>query len=502
MEALNEKEEVSISELVTLCATDDDLYSHVFFPKTAREKSPVFHHDIDDALNGPNRYVAVMIFRGGAKTTKLRLYVSKLIAYGIAHTILYVSKSQDHARRSVEWLMTQVEYNTMWAQTFGLRKGKKWTSEEIEIYHGTDEHPIRIIALGITGSTRGVNVDDRRPDIIVVDDPSDEENTATPEQREKTDDFINGSLRNSLAPASEAPHAKMVFLQTLLHEEDSIARCENDPAWTFLKFSVFDDRGESRWPDRWSTEELKKEKESFIARGKLHLWMREMECKVVSNELSAFQNARKDLKYWEVLPPLNECVAYMAVDPVPPPSDRELEKGLKGKDWEVWTIVLKHRRNIYVAEQRMERGHDPTWSIAQFFELKDKYPTRKCRVESVAYQRTLKVAIEQAMKRRGVWMQITDGTRDGKADRRKKSYRIIDSIGAVLAEGRLFVHASMTVLIDQIFSYPAVSNDDAIESAAMAIDEAERDGNVYEGDYSRIEDEEALVPDLEFGGCP
>ena len=235
-----------------------------------------------------------------------------------------------------------MKFNYLWAQTFNLRIGEKSSEAELEIYHGTEEYPIRIIALGITGSTRGINVDDYRPDLIIVDDPSDEENTNTQEAREKTDDLINGSLRNSLAPASEAPHAKMVFLQTLLHDDDSISKCEKDPLWRFLKFSIFDERGESRWPDRWTTKELLKEKESFTMRGKLHLWMREMECTITDDALSAFN--RGSLKFWDILPPAHESVFYTAIDPVPPPSDREIERGHGSGDFSLRHLPLRQAR--------------------------------------------------------------------------------------------------------------------------------------------------------------
>src|SRR4030066_1381637 len=209
-----DKTNIAMAELVTLAAMDSELYARVFFPKTVRQTSPPFHREMDAVLDDDSRLVAFMIFRDGAKTTKVRLFNSKRIAYGISRTIVVVGKSQDHARRTIEWLMRAVEFNSTWVQTFGLRKGTKWTSEEIEIFHGIDEVPIRVIALGITGSTRGINVDDYRPDLIIIDDPCDEENTATPEQREKTSERVFGALAKSLSPATECPDAKMALLQT------------------------------------------------------------------------------------------------------------------------------------------------------------------------------------------------------------------------------------------------------------------------------------------------
>ena len=503
MEAVREEQaEISLEEAVALAATDGIFYSHFFFPKTVRQKSPQFHRDMWDALESADRYVSFMVFRGGAKTTLLRLYLSKRVAYNVSRTIIVVGKSQDHARRTVEWLMKQVEYNRLWAETFELRKGKKWTSEEIEIFHGVDEAPIRVIALGITGSTRGINVDDHRPDLIVIDDPCDEENTATAEQREKTEDLILGSLKNSLAPASESPLAKMVLLQTLLNPEDVISKCDKDPTWRSVRIPIFNEQGESIWPERWSTQELLKEKQSFIDRGKLSLWMREMECKIVSSELAAFR-AQELLQYWEVLPPHEELQTVIVVDPVPPPSEREIQSGLKGKDYEAWAVLGKwtdFARGVtkcFVLETKLMKGHDPDWSVNTFFELVERWHPYKVKVESVNYQRTLKWLLEQAMMRRGRFVQIDAHV----PERRKKSYRIIDSIGDSLSRRELYVHRSMTSLIEAIHAYPNVAHDDEIEAVAVGL--ADLQQHVGPTQISDILAAEEHIPELEYeGDCP
>ena len=501
MEAMKENE-IDLQEAILLAAHDNEFYAHFFFPKTARQKSPDFHKKMDDILEGPERLGAFMLFRGSAKTTKVRLTLSKRVAYAISRTILVVGKSQDHAKRTIGWLMRNVEYNTFWANSFGLRKGKKWSEEEIEIFHGVDDVPIRVLALGITGSTRGINIDDYRPDFILIDDPCDEENTATKEQREKTDNFINGSLRNSLAPQSESPRAKMVLAQTLLHPDDSISRCIRDPAWATLVQGVFTENGESAWPERWTTDELKAEKQSFIDRGKLSLWMREMECKIVSDELSVF---RSDLlRYYEVHPDNAQMAVVLTCDPVPPPSEREIAMGFKGKDSEAWAALglwvdrVSGQRKIIVLETRTMTGHDPDWSVKTFFEMLDRWHPYKLKVESVNYQRTLAWLIEKAMKRARRYVQIDAHT----PERRKKHYRIIDAIGAALSAGELYVHQSQQSLIEAIHTYPNVDHDDELEAVSVGVAELLNVSPLMAGVVDYVEAEKD-IPELDIEEvCP
>ena len=118
---------------------------------------------------------------------------------------MYVGLSQDKAVQSVSWLRRQVEHNRKFRTVFKLSKGNKWQDIECKIEHGLLGHTVTILAYGVTGSIRGVNIDDYRPDLIIVDDIIDEENAATDDQRNKIKNLLYGALMHSLAPKSESP---------------------------------------------------------------------------------------------------------------------------------------------------------------------------------------------------------------------------------------------------------------------------------------------------------
>ena len=120
-------------ELFDLGAVDHEFFVKYFFPNTARQDVPEFHHRIWDLAESSARLVNIQVFRGGAKTSLLRVYSAKRLAYGIARTILFVGKSQDHAIKSVRWLKRQIEHNQAFTKTFGLSKGDKWQDVEMEI---------------------------------------------------------------------------------------------------------------------------------------------------------------------------------------------------------------------------------------------------------------------------------------------------------------------------------------------------------------------------------
>lgn len=480
--------QLPVSEIVALGAQNDDFYCKQFFPKTFRQEMPAFSWQMNAAMNDPTRrYVAFKMFRGSSKTSRIRARVSKHIAYALSRVILFVSNSQRHSIYSLKWLRKQVEFNGAWSQTFGLRKGATWSEEIIEIVHGVENTSIYVIALGITGQIRGINLDDFRPDLIVLDDPDNEETTATPEQREKTSDLVFGALLKSLAPPSEAPFAKVLLAQTPFNKFDLIAQCEADSGWSTFTLGCFDTRGESVWPERFSTEFLLKEKEQHIRMNKLSLWMREMECKIVAKEMASFR--AEWIQYWDVLP--DDLQYIIAIDPASSDNKDADDQvvGVLG-----WRYVAR-KLHVYLVEYTAEKGEMPEATAVTFFHYKRTYRPRKAVVEAIAYQRVLAWYLETKMRELGTWMVV-----DRVQDKRRKADRIEQELGSVASDYRLYCKPEHTKFVEQFCEYSPLVNmhDDVLDMVAMGITGVKGYGSyALEGEYEDVTLQEREIPQLE-----
>lgn len=485
-------DQMSMEEIVELAAVDSRFYRHYFFPKAFRQASPEFHDNIWADLEDPDaRYVAVKVFRDGAKTTNLRAYLSKRIAYGISRTILVIGKSEKAACKTLDWIRRAVEYNDLWAGTFGLSKGKQWSESEVDIAHSALGCNIRCIAMGITGSTRGINVDDYRPDLILVDDPCDEENTGTPEQRLKVSDLFFGALKNCLAPKTDMPEAKMVLLQTPLDGEDLIELAMNDPQWKSSSYSIFDEAGESIWPSRYPTTDVQEEKDAHIRRGQLHLWMREKEVTVTSDAAKSFQLAWLD--YWDLLP--EGGVHYIGVDPTPPPKEGgpSSNKLAKLDDAVIFAIKL-YKGQIFCCEYYTAKSPNPAEFVNKLFEFVVRYKPRRVGIETTLFQRMLKWYVEEEMRKRQHFFQIFPVE-----DKRKKETRILQTLSDRASNRNIVVNRSMTGFIEQFGKFPLCKHDDILDAlsiAVMSIGAAtEFAGETYEGEWEAVDDETKALPD-------
>jgi len=419
------------------------------------------------------RLVSLMCFRGSSKTTRCRVFAAKRISYGVSRTILLIGSSQPDAIRSVQWIRNQVERNKPWANAFKLTPGKKWEETQIEIEHGVFGHTVWVLGAGISSSLRGINFDDYRPDLIVIDDPQTDEMAASQEQREKLENLVLGAVKNSLAPVTDEPNAKLVMAITPQHKEDISQRvlvdsewtCRVFPCWTRETIDLPVSKQMSAWEERFPTPTLRSDKENAVRRNKLSIFAREMECRLTTLESSLFRPSWLRIREPGIEPPRG-CYAILGIDPVPPPSERQMAKGLEGKDYEAQYVWGRHGSDYHLLDWRRNRGHEPNWSVATAMELAFRWRIARIVVDAVAYQRVLKWMLEQAMKMRGTYYVV-----EPVADGMKKYARIANVVAGLASEGRLVVGAGDTPFIEQFEQYgPLYSGfDDDLDASALAL---------------------------------
>lgn len=477
---------VPLAELVRLGAVDNDIFARTFFPKAARQRAPLFHREMDELLENPAyRMVNLRCFRGSAKTTKLRIFAAKRIAYAISRTILYIGASEAHAARSVRWLRAQIEEKLqadgtkrkpLFGAAFGL-KLDKYSDTELQIIQELPGEPPRttwVLGVGITGNIRGINFEDYRPDLIILDDVITDENAATHEQRDKITDLLLGAVSKSLAPETEEPNAKLAILQTPIHPQDVSALAAKASSFKTATFGCWTegtksfpvDMQQSIWEERYPTGTLRAEKRAAVELNKLSIFQREMECNITSPEQCPFKAE------WLKYRPVGEFpvggLAILSIDPVPPPSERSLKRALKGKDFEAQTVWRRHQGNYHLVECVTNRGHEPSWSVTKALELAYRHRVSRIILQSIAYERTLKWLLETEMARRGVYYMIIDTS--GKSNQQNKHSRIIGALQGPASHGKIWVDASQMDFITQFTEYKlGIDHDDILDASAIGL---------------------------------
>ena len=464
---------VKRQEVIDLGAGDQLFFYNHFFPKTCRVPFAGFHeHKLVPVLDQPHsRFINLQMFRGSAKTSFLRMFAGRRIAYGLSRTILIIGASEDHAIRSVTWLKNTIEKNHVFRETFRLEPGNKWSGTELEIRHPLLDTQIWVKGVGITGNIRGINFEDYRPDLILLDDVVTDENAATLEQREKINTLVFGAVKNSLVTEAEDENAKLVIAQTPLHKKDITNEAMDDmefvsvvvPCWTTATLGLPASQQESAWPERVSTSELRREKIAAMRRHRYSVFAKEKECKLVTEENSSFNG--EFLQFWDApsAEPLKMGEIIIAIDPVPPPSPTALAKNLHNKDYEAVSVLMRSRKNYYLLDYETNRGHDPSWSCQVTERFFRKYNALQVVFEAVAYQRVLGRILTEYLRRRRIYVPVR-----GIDDKRKKYNRIVSALN-IAEDGKFYCSQSHDQFIQDFETYPNCDHDDLLDSVSLGL---------------------------------
>ena len=98
-------------------------WSIFYFTDHLEVKSPPFHGDIYDSIQTGDSRIAIMSFRGSAKSSCVRCYILECIYEGrrvakrvgllssYVKKVVYVSSTEDVAVETLDWIKEQIESN-------------------------------------------------------------------------------------------------------------------------------------------------------------------------------------------------------------------------------------------------------------------------------------------------------------------------------------------------------------------------------------------------------
>lgn len=158
--------------------------------------------------------------RGGGKSTSAELATVTIGARGVRSYVLYICETQDQADEHVSTIAGMLESAAIEAHypalasrkvgKYGSSKG--WRREQLRTASG-----FSVAGIGLDAARRGAKLDEYRPDLIIIDDVDDQDDT--PHTTEKK---LN-TLTKSLLPAGSQDCA-VLGIQNLVHAHSIFSR--------------------------------------------------------------------------------------------------------------------------------------------------------------------------------------------------------------------------------------------------------------------------------------
>ena len=163
--------------------------------------------------------------RGGAKSSSGELGCARVAAKLSRRFVLYICETQPQADKHVQSIATLLEPLVKRAiNRYGASKG--WSHDQLRTANG-----FNVAGIGLDVASRGVKIDNFRPDLIILDDIDSLHDTT------KTIDKKIDTITHALLPTG-SPDCAVLFLQNLIHEDSIVAQLADDRAQYLLDREV------------------------------------------------------------------------------------------------------------------------------------------------------------------------------------------------------------------------------------------------------------------------
>lgn len=431
------------------------LFRRVFLPVEDEVKTPAFQEEWGNVLLHGKHHYAVEGFRESGKTgLVLRGYPLHCLTYPKKSTqyIVFIMANQTLASKRLKEIEDEWLNNELLSMNLVrvVEQSEKGFEVRVKDEHG-EEMWVRFEAYGKGSSVRGLNMHDHRPDIVLIDDPQDTEDAKSDTVQEKDWEWF---LSDVLFLGRKT---RIFMIGNNLGEKCLIERVidnQKDLKFTGVRVPILDAEGNSVWPERWSTEEIMAERESFRRIGNLDIWEREKMCIAISPETQLFKK-----EYFKYYKPEQLDTKDMNIFTT-------VDLAISQKETADYTVVctvgVNSDNHWFLLDIKYGR-FDPSSTIDAIFEAVVRYKPVYVGMEKVAYQAALSHFVEKEMPKRNVWFTVKDLEAKEKKEERIKAIQPRFKAGTVwFPMGASFLGE----LEGELLAFPKSLHDDLIDALA------------------------------------
>lgn len=277
--------QASAIEIDNRLRTDYEFFAEFFLGGELERSIPEFHFQTWDLMTSAAvSRVLMAIPREHAKTTQAKLSAVWHFMFTDRRFMVYLSNTNTIALNACKdifaFFETQNYINTYGAiEVETASEGNSLWIFKIKLANGKQKRCI-LRAMGANQQMRGINIDNQRPDIAVVDDVEDLENTESEKLQKKLDKWIFSTFIKALTR-----NHKIIWIGNMLRKTSLLARLTTNPAfkekWSSLVLGALirnpvTNELEPLWPELWSLEALRADYQEYLAIGQAESWFCEM----------------------------------------------------------------------------------------------------------------------------------------------------------------------------------------------------------------------------------
>lgn len=187
--------------------------------------------------------VALGIPRGFAKTTLMKLFCAYAMIHSRCSFILVIGNVGSNAEKSIKDIADLLGQDRV-VRLYGDYSATMSVDRQDEKLFTFAGKQCVLKAKGQRSAVRGINIGNRRPDIILMDDVQDEENAKSAIESSGLEDWIF----NTLLPAKSTEGGLDIFVGNTYDQGGALLpKLVKDPEWTSLVLGAILEDGTSLW---------------------------------------------------------------------------------------------------------------------------------------------------------------------------------------------------------------------------------------------------------------
>jgi predicted phage terminase large subunit-like protein len=500
----------SIKDILSKCSVSTQMTAKTFFPE--RFHLPFaenIHGKIFDLIDNDDNKVAIAAPRGWGKTSIVALaLMARYILFRHTGFICYINKSHDAASLQTENLRRELVSNRMIKYFFGDFRQRDVSIKEFEEVFSKKAwvaYDTLVWPRGAGQQVRGVLFKNDRPGLIIIDDLEDPQKVNNDEIREGWYEWLYADVIKALPRMGEAAkHAKIVYIDTLKHEDSVLQKLLNSPEWKSVRLEACDDNFKSTAPDFISDADIAKEWQQHVDAGQTDVFFRELRNLPISTKDSSFRQEyfhyynlppdrpvrEGDLKTYDAsLQQSNHIETVVLLDPAKTVKIHSAESAILGIGIDLASA------KVYVRDAISEKMY-PDEIYDALFGMGQMLGAKVLGIEETSLNEFIKQPIKNEMFRRGsffelVWLKARGGM--------KKEYRVKELV-PYYRGGYIYHNASCAYikkLEQQLLMFPRSALWDMMDCLAYLIEMLEL-GERYFSPTENPEDFEAEYKELNY----
>ena len=296
LDAMNQEE---LDVILASCILDIKNTCGIIFPDIFYATFSTLHQQIFDLINSGARKIAIAAPRGIGKTSIARAIVMRSILFRLQRFIVYLSNSATSAEMQTENLKRDLIANQQVRKLFGNIKnaiaGGDSIDESFSKSCWTAFGKTFILPRGAGQQVRGLNWNNHRPELVIIDDLEDKNEIKSEENRKKLKEWFWSDLMKTEDRYSAG--CIFIYIDTIKHEDSLLVDLIESPEWASVQLSICDDNYKSYDTNYMTDAEIMLEVEEHRRLGTLDAFYMERMNVPIAKEDAVFK--QEYFKYFE-----------------------------------------------------------------------------------------------------------------------------------------------------------------------------------------------------------